>query len=124
MANLSKLNAPASTLVMPITGDVTTGRPSELAAKLQGDAYGAVRNKDGSDTLVSPKSTITDVLTLDRKHPYAKPTKADLAEQDKLIAEAGRDVDARHDAETSDLLDMMRKKQPGVRTGGMIGIRK
>jgi hypothetical protein len=92
--------------------------------KLTDNPYAAVTQVDGTTMMVSPKATITEALARDSKHPYAKPTARDLAEQDKLIAEAERDVGARHEDETNALLDIMRKKEPARRTGGIIGIRR
>lgn len=111
MANLSKLNATAPTVIMP------------MSEKLSGEPYAAIRNQDGSETLVSPNATIGEALD-NSPHPWRKATKADIAEQDKMLREAKGDVNARHEAETNDVLDMMRRKEPGVRTGGMVGIRK
>jgi hypothetical protein len=137
MANLSKLNAPSAPMIIS-TGSSEPTLPrtnAELARsqmtgvkvptdKLTDNPYAAVTQADGTTMMVSPKATITEALGRNSKHPYAKPTAHDIAEQDKLIAEAGRDVEARHEDETNALLDIMRKKQPGVRTGGMIGIRR
>lgn len=114
MSNLTKLSAPAPTVIMPM---------SNMADKLSGDPYAAIRNKDGSETLVSPNATIGEALD-NSPHPWRKPTKGDIAEQDRMLREAKGDVNARHEVETNDVLDMMRKKQPGVRTGGLIGIRR
>lgn len=125
MSNLARATqAPSAPTIIP-AGDITTGRPSVLAAKLDTDPYAAVQNADGTTTLVSPNASITDALTTDDVHPWRRATARDRAEQDKLLKEAGKDVAVRHDVETNDILDMMRKKQqPERRAGGMIGLRR
>lgn len=111
MSNLTRAaQAPSSPTIIP-AGDITTGRPSALAAKLKADPYASVLNADGTTTMVSPNATITDALKTDDTYPWRKASSKDRAEQDKLLRQARKEVTASHDAETNDILDMMRKSQ-------------
>lgn len=113
VSNLTKLNAPSPTVIMPMEA-----KPA-LGDRLSGAPYASIRNADGSDTLVSPNATIGEALD-NSPHPYAPPSKADLAHQDRMLRQAKDAVDARHDDETSALLDAMRRKAPAPVAKGSV----